>query len=52
MIQSAAKNHLGGTDYVTNTYNFRGKLLTSTRVHTPATGAAITIVVIDRPGYF
>ncbi|WP_333625533.1 RHS repeat-associated core domain-containing protein [Sphingobacterium siyangense] len=44
VIQSASKNHLDGTDYVTNTYNFPGELLTSTRVHTPATGAATTIV--------
>ncbi|MDR6735528.1 DUF6443 domain-containing protein [Sphingobacterium sp. 2149] len=47
VIQSASKNHLGGTDYVTNTYNFPGELLTSTRVHTPATGSATTIVTTN-----
>ncbi|MGJ1457865.1 MULTISPECIES: DUF6443 domain-containing protein [Sphingobacterium] len=47
VIQSASKNHLGGTDYVTNTYNFPGELLTSTRVHTPATGATTTIVTTN-----
>ena len=47
MIQSASKNHLGGTDYVTNTYNFPGELLTSTRVHTPATGSATTIITTN-----
>ncbi|MCW8309650.1 hypothetical protein K7A41_00225, partial [Sphingobacterium sp. InxBP1] len=44
VIQTASKNHVGGTDYVTNTYNFAGDLLTSTRVHTPKTGTATTIV--------
>jgi len=44
VIQRASKNHLDGTDYVTNTYTFPGELKTSTRVHTPATGAATTIV--------
>ena|GEM_PF-1792339 len=33
LIQSALQNHLGGTDYVTNTYSFVGELLTSRRVH-------------------
>lgn len=47
VIQTASKNHLEGTDYVTNTYNFPGELLTSTRVHTPATGAATTIVTTN-----
>ncbi len=47
VIQTASKNHLEGTDYVTNTYNFPGELLTSTRVHTPATGTAITIVTTN-----
>ena len=44
VIQSAGKNHLGGTDYVTNTYSFVGELETSTRVHTPKTGIATTTV--------
>ncbi|MCW8309673.1 RHS repeat-associated core domain-containing protein, partial [Sphingobacterium sp. InxBP1] len=47
VIQTASKNHLGGTDYVTNTYNFAGDLLTSTRVHTPVTGAATKIVTTN-----
>jgi len=44
VVQSAAKNHIGGTDYVTNTYSFVGELETSTRVHTPKTGTATTAV--------
>ncbi|WP_333625477.1 DUF6443 domain-containing protein [Sphingobacterium siyangense] len=44
VIQTASKNHLEGTDYLTNTFNFPGELLTSTRVHTPAIGTATTIV--------
>ncbi|WP_447767073.1 DUF6443 domain-containing protein [Sphingobacterium faecium] len=44
VVQSAAKNHIGGTDYVTNTYSFVGELETSTRVHTPKTGTATTTV--------
>ncbi|WP_343571421.1 DUF6443 domain-containing protein [Sphingobacterium sp.] len=47
VIQSASKNHLDGTDYVTNTYSFPGELLTSTRVHTPATGVATTIITTN-----
>jgi len=47
VIQSASKNHLEGTDYVTNTYNFSGELLTSTRVHTPKTGTATTIITTN-----
>ncbi|WET69689.1 DUF6443 domain-containing protein [Sphingobacterium sp.] len=47
VIQSASKNHLDGTDYVTNTYSFPGELLTSTRVHTPATGSATTIITTN-----
>ncbi|MDR2270612.1 MAG: RHS repeat-associated core domain-containing protein [Sphingobacterium sp.] len=47
VIQSASKNHLEGTDYVTNTYTFPGELLTSTRVHTPKTGAATTIITTN-----
>src|SRR5690606_27303686 len=33
VIQTASQNHLGGTDYVTNTYSFVGELLTSKREH-------------------
>ncbi|MGJ1409049.1 RHS repeat domain-containing protein [Sphingobacterium thalpophilum] len=44
VIQTASKNHLEGKDYVTNTYLFSGELKTSTRVHTPKTGTATTIV--------
>jgi len=47
VIQTASKNHLDGTDYVTNTYSFPGELLTSTRVHTPATGGATTIITTN-----
>ena len=44
VIQTASQNHLEGKDYITNTYSFMGELLTSTRVHTPKTGAATSIV--------
>ncbi|UIR55916.1 DUF6443 domain-containing protein [Sphingobacterium sp. SRCM116780] len=47
VIQSASQNHISGTDYVTNTYNFPGELLTSKRVHTPATGTATTILTTN-----
>jgi len=48
VIQTAGKNHLGGTDSVINTYNFPGELLTSKRVHTPATGTASTILTTNK----
>lgn len=44
LIQSVSQNHLQGKDAITNTYSFVGELETSTRVHTPKTGAATTIV--------
>jgi len=45
LLQAASENHLGGTDYVTNTYSFTGEVLSSTRVHKALpTGAATTIV--------
>ena len=44
VIQIASANHLEGKDYVTNTYSFVGELENSTRVHTPKTGTATTIV--------
>jgi RHS repeat-associated protein len=47
VIQTASKNHLDGTDYVTNTYSFPGELLISKRVHTPATGGATTIITTN-----
>jgi len=47
VIQSASKNHLGGTDYVTNEYNFPGQVVKSTRVHTPSTGAGVTIITTN-----
>ncbi|WP_454880734.1 DUF6443 domain-containing protein [Sphingobacterium detergens] len=47
VIQTASKNHFEGKDYVTNTYNFPGDLLTSTRVHTPKTGTATTIITTN-----
>ncbi|WP_149913312.1 hypothetical protein [Sphingobacterium cavernae] len=42
LIQSASQNHLGGTDYVTNTYNFVGELLTSKREHKASPSGAVT----------
>ncbi|MNI12128.1 RHS Repeat protein [compost metagenome] len=47
VIQTASQNHLEGKDYVTNTYNFPGELLSSTRVHTPKTSTATTIVTTN-----
>ena len=46
MIQSAAQNHLGtgATDYVTNTYNFPGELLTSKREHKASASGTVTTV--------
>ncbi|UIR57751.1 RHS repeat-associated core domain-containing protein [Sphingobacterium sp. SRCM116780] len=44
VIRTASQNHLEGTDVVTNEYNFPGELIKSTRVHTPKTGTATTIV--------
>jgi RHS repeat-associated protein len=42
LIQSAGQNHLGGTDYVTNTYSFVGELLTSKREHKASASGAVT----------
>jgi len=44
LIQTAAQNHLKGTDYVTNTYNFEGTVVKSTKTHTSVTGEVLTIV--------
>ncbi|WP_257667406.1 RHS repeat domain-containing protein [Parapedobacter tibetensis] len=41
--QTAGQNHLGGTDYVTDLYNFPGQLLQSTRKHI-AQGQTTTLV--------
>ncbi|SMC75592.1 DUF6443 domain-containing protein [Pedobacter africanus] len=43
IIRTAADNHLGGKDYVDNTWNFAGELTASTRSHTGASGPATTI---------
>src|SRR5690606_23076966 len=45
LIQSAAQNHLGGTDYVTNTYNFVGELLTSRREHKASPTGDVTTIL-------
>ncbi|GGH32964.1 hypothetical protein GCM10011418_46840 [Sphingobacterium alkalisoli] len=45
LIQSASQNHLGGTDYVTNRYNFPGELLTSKREHKASPAGATTTVL-------
>jgi len=45
LIQSASQNHLGGTDYVTNTYNFVGEVLTSKREHKASAGGAVTTLL-------
>ncbi|MGJ1404205.1 DUF6443 domain-containing protein [Sphingobacterium siyangense] len=44
VIQSVGRNHLNGTDRVTNEYNYPGQVVKSTHVHTPSTGAAVTII--------
>ncbi len=48
MIQTASKNQLGGTDYVTNSYLFSGELKTSLREHkASATATAIKILTTN-----
>ncbi|GGH04552.1 hypothetical protein FAZ19_05560 [Sphingobacterium alkalisoli] len=44
LIQSAAQNHLGGIDYVTNTYNFSGEVLTSVRSHKASLTGEVTLI--------
>ncbi|MFD2904395.1 DUF6443 domain-containing protein [Sphingobacterium anhuiense] len=44
VIQTAADNHIGGTDYVTNTYSFVGELKTSTRLHKDKAGTQTATV--------
>jgi len=50
MIQTASQNHLGGTDYVTNTYSFVGDLLTSKREH-KASPTANTLTILTTNDY-
>jgi len=45
LVQSASQNHLGGTDYVTNTYSFVGELLTSKREHKASASGAVTTLL-------
>lgn len=45
LIQNVSQNHLKGTDRETNEYSFTNELLKSTRIHTPATGLATTLVM-------
>ncbi|GGH31459.1 RHS repeat-associated core domain-containing protein [Sphingobacterium alkalisoli] len=45
MIQVASQNHLGGTDYVTNTYSFIGEVLTSKHDHKASPSGAVTSVL-------
>jgi len=48
VIQTASKNQLGGTDYVTNSYLFSGELKTSMREHkASATAAAVKILTTN-----
>jgi len=44
LSQSVNRNHLNGTDRLTNEYNFSGDVVKNTRIHTPGAGAATTIV--------
>jgi len=43
IVRVSSTNHLGGNDIVTNEYNFTDQLVKITRVHTPATGTAVTL---------
>src|SRR5690606_34256789 len=45
VVQSVSENHLGGVDRITNTYNFPGELLTSTRQHRVSGSTAVTTVL-------
>lgn len=45
LVQSVSQNHLGGTDRVTNTYNFPGELLSSKREHKASAAGAVTTLV-------
>ena len=47
LVETVSQNHIGGTDRMTNTYSFVGELLTSIRIHTPATGAATIITTTN-----
>jgi len=47
VIQSVGRNHLNGTDRVTNEYNFPGQVVRSTHVHTPSNGAVVTIITTN-----
>ena len=38
VLQTITENHLGGKDVVSNTYDFPGRLLTTSRVHSSSTG--------------
>ncbi|WP_437919034.1 DUF6443 domain-containing protein [Sphingobacterium sp. LRF_L2] len=48
LIQQASQNHIGGTDYQTNTYNFTGELITSKREHKPSATGAVSTVLLTR----
>ncbi|MFE7087115.1 DUF6443 domain-containing protein [Sphingobacterium spiritivorum] len=45
VLQTASQNHLTGTDYVTNTYNFAGELLVSTHLHKSSPSASVTQII-------
>lgn len=48
LIETISNNHLGGTDRITNTYNFPGELLTSNHEHKASpTGTATTILTTN-----
>lgn len=52
LIQTVSQNQLSGTDYVTNTYNFPGELLTSKREHKAViSGATKTLSVLTSNSY-
>lgn len=42
VVQSRSDNYVGGSDIVSNTYNFTGQVLTSTRQHT-SSSASVTV---------
>jgi len=47
LIQSVGRNHLNGTDRVTDDYNFSGQLTKSVRLHKPTIGLETIIVTIN-----
>ncbi|WP_162304954.1 DUF6443 domain-containing protein [Sphingobacterium olei] len=45
VIQQASQNHLGGTDYLTNTYSYIGEVMTSRHDHKASPSGAVTSIL-------